>query len=89
MDEMALQAMLSQHLGGAVREEKAGGRSKVRRLVRARIDAMGKKEGVQKGSGISFEEEGDSKEVWGDCMEVEDDAECRRKFEEQRKKMQK
>ena len=43
----------------------------------ARIDAMGKNEGVQNGPGISFKEEGDLEEVWGDCMEVEDDDECR------------
>ena len=49
---------------------------------------MRKKEGAQKGSGISFEEEGDSEEVWIDCMEVEDDAKCLRKLDEQRKKMQ-
>ena len=55
----------------------------------ARIDAMGKKDGAQKGSGISLKEDGDSEEVWGDCMEVEDDAECRKKMDEQRKKMQK
>ena len=42
----------------------------------------------KKGSGISFPEEGDSEEVWRDCLEVEDDAECRRKLDEQRKKMQ-
>ena len=56
--------------------------------LRARIDAMEKKEGAQKESDISFEEEGDSEEVWGDCMEVEDDAGCRRKLDEQRKKIQ-
>ena len=55
--------------------------------LRARIEAMGKKEGAQNGSGISFEE-GHSEEVWRDCMEVEDDAECRRKLDEPRKKMQ-
>ena len=54
----------------------------------ARIDAMGKKEGAQKGSGISFEEKGNSEEVWRDCMEVKDDVECRKKLDEQRRKMQ-
>ena len=33
VDETALQAMLQQHPGGAVREEKAGGRCKVGRVV--------------------------------------------------------
>ena len=47
-----------------------------------------RKEGAQKGSGISFKEEGDSEEVWGDCVEVEDDAECRRKLVEKRKPVQ-
>ena len=42
----------------------------------------------QKKGQVSFNEEGDSEEVWGDCMDVEDDAECRRKMYEQRKKMQ-
>ena len=32
----------------------------------ARIDAMGKNEGVQNGPGISFKEEGDLEEVWRD-----------------------
>ena len=57
--------------------------------VRARIDAMEKKEGAQKGAGIPFKEDGDLEEVWGDCMKVEDEAECRRKLDEQRKKLQK
>ena len=50
---------------------------------------MEKKEGAQKGPGIPFKEEKDSEEVWGDCMEVENEAECRRKLDEQRKKKQK
>ena len=36
--------------------------------LRAQIDAMGK-EGAQRVSGISFEEEVNSEEVWRDCME--------------------
>ena len=36
VDEKALQAVFSLHLGGAVREEKAGGRSKVGSGLRAR-----------------------------------------------------
>ena len=44
--------------------------------MRARIDAVGKNGGVQNGPGISFKEEGDSEEVWRDCMEVEDEDEC-------------
>ena len=51
---------------------------------RARIDAMEKKEGPSIPSGGG----GDSEEVWGDCMEVEDEARCRRKLE-QRKMLQK
>ena len=42
----------------------------------------------KEGAGIPFREEGDLEEVWEDCMEVEDEAECRGKLDEQRKKMQ-
>ena len=45
--------------------------------LRARITAMEKNEGVQNGPGISFKEEGDLEAVWRDCMEVEDEDECR------------
>ena len=69
-------------------ERKARSLEAENRELGARIDAMGKMEGAQKGPGISFKEEGDSEEVWGDCMEVEDDAECRRKLDEQRNEMQ-
>ena len=57
--------------------------------LRARFGAMGKNEGVQNGPGIFFTEDGDLEEVWGDCMEVEDQDERRRKLDEKRKKMQK
>ena len=69
-------------------ETKARSLEAEKKELRARIDAMEKKEGAQKVSGISVKEEGDSEEVWRDCMEVEDDAECRRKLDERRKKMQ-
>ena len=48
--------------------------------LRARIDAMGKNGGVLNGPGISSEEEGDLEEVWGDCMEVEDEDELSKKI---------
>ena len=51
---------------------------------RGRIDAMEKKEGPS----IPSREGGDSEEVWRVCMEVEDEARCRRKLE-QRKMLQK
>ena len=50
--------------------------------LRARIDAMEKKEGVQGGPSIPAEEGGDSEDVWRDCMEVEDEAESRKKLDE-------
>ena len=53
--------------------------------LRARIDAMEKKEGVQGRPSIPVKEGGDSEDVWGEFMEVEDEAECRRKLDEQRK----
>ena len=56
---------------------------------KARIDAMEKKEGVEGEPSIPFKEGGDSEDVWGDCMEVEDEAESRKKLDEPRKKMQK
>ena len=56
--------------------------------LRARIDAMEKEEGAQKEPCIPFKE-GVLEEVWGHCMEVEVEAECRRKLDEQRKKMRK
>ena len=72
---------------GEEEERKARSLEAENKDLTARIGAMGKKEGAQNGSGISFEE-GHSEEVWRDCMEVEDDAECRRKLDEPRKKMQ-
>ena len=49
-----------------------------------------RKPGAEQAPGIPFKEEGDSEKVWGDCMEVEDEAaECRKILDEQRKKMQK
>ena len=53
--------------------------------LRARIDAMEKKAGGQKEPGIPFQEEEDSGDVWGDCMEVEDEAECRRQLDTEKK----
>ena len=50
---------------------------------------MEMKEGAQKVPGIPFKEEVDLEEVWRECTAVEDEAECRRKLDEQRKKMQK
>ena len=50
--------------------------------LRARIDAMEKKGGVQGDPSIPSREGGDSEEVWRDGMEVEDEAECRRKMDE-------
>ena len=46
-------------------------------------------EGVQGGPSIPSGEGGDSEDVWGDCMEVEDEAGSRRKLDEQKKKLQK
>ena len=54
--------------------------------LRARIDAMGKNEGVQNGPGISFKEEGDLEEVWRDYMEAEDEDECRRNWMKREKR---
>ena len=50
---------------------------------------MEKKEGVQGGPSVPAKEGGDSEDVWRDCMEVEDEAESRKKLDEQRKNMQK
>ena len=55
----------------------------------ARVDAMEKKVGVQGRPSVPFQEGGDSEDVWRDCMEVEDEAESRKKLDDQRKKMQK
>ena len=57
------------------------------KILQHEVRLWERKEGSQNGSGVSFEE-GHSEEVWRDCMEVEDDAECRRKLDEPRKKMQ-
>ena len=47
--------------------------------LRARIDAMGKNEGVQNEARHLFvQEEGDLEEVWGYFMEVEDEDDYRR-----------
>ena len=71
-------------------EEERKGRSleAENKELKARFDAMGKNEGVQNGPGISFKKEGNLEEVWGDCMEVEDEDECRGKLDEKRKKIQ-
>ena len=45
----------------------------VNKELRARLDALEKKEGVQGGPSIPSEEGGDSEDVWGDFMEVEDE----------------
>ena len=57
--------------------------------LRARIDALEKKEGVQGGPSIPSGEGGDSEDVWGEFMEVEDETESRKKLDEQKKKLQK
>ena len=45
---------------------------------RSRIDGHGKEGSEHKSGQVSpVKEEGDSEEVWRDCMEVEDDTECR------------
>ena len=44
--------------------------------------SLKKKEGVQEGPSIPAKGGGDSEDVWRDCMEVEDEAECRRKLDE-------
>ena len=50
---------------------------------------MEKKEGVQGGQSILSREGGDSEDMWGEFMEVEDEAESRRTLDEQKKKLQK
>ena len=57
--------------------------------LRARIDALEKKEGVQGGASVPLREGGESEDVWGDFVEVEDETEMRRKLDEQKKKLQK
>ena len=57
--------------------------------LRARIDAMEKKKGVQGGRSIPSKEGGDSEDVWGEFMEVEDEAESRKKLDERKKNVQK
>ena len=48
-----------------------------------------KKEAVQGGPSILSDEGRDSEDVWGEFMEVEDEAESRKKLDEQKKKLQK
>ena len=50
---------------------------------------MEKKEGVQGGPRILAKGGGDSEDVWGEFMEVEDEAESRKKLDEQKKKPRK
>ena len=58
--------------------------------LRARSDAMEKKERVQGGSRVSLLKEEETRKMCGrDFMEVEDEAECRKKRDEQKQKMQK
>ena len=57
--------------------------------LRARIDAMEKKEGVHGGPSILSKEGGDSEDVWREFMEVEDETERRKKLHDQKKKLQK
>ena len=79
---------LKARMGG--KREKARSLEAENKELGARIDAMGKNEGVRNGPGISFEEEEENlEEVWRDCMEVEDEEECRRKLDEKRKKIMK
>ena len=56
-------AAMSGHGSSGEEERKARSLEAENKELRARIDAVGKKEGAQKGSGISFKEEGDSEEV--------------------------
>ena len=49
---------------------------------------MKRKEGVQGEPNIPVKGGGDSEDVWRDCMEVEDEAENRKKLHELRQKMQ-
>ena len=53
--------------------------------LRARIDGLEKKEGVQEGPSIPSREGGHSEDVWRKFTEVEDEAESRRKLNEQKK----
>ena len=57
--------------------------------LRARIDALEMKEGVQGGPSILSREGGESEGVWRESVEVEDEAESRRKLDEQTKKLHK
>ena len=57
--------------------------------LRARIDAMEKKEGVQGGPSITSKGGGDSEDVRGEFMDVEDEAESRKKLDERKRKLQK
>ena len=50
---------------------------------------MEKKEGVQGGPSVPSKGGGDSEDVWGEFVEVEDEAESRKKLAEQKKKLQK
>ena len=71
------------------RRQKAQSLEAENKELRARIDGLEKKEGVQRGQSIPSREGSDSEDVWGEFMEVENEAETRRKLDEQKKKLQK
>ena len=59
--------------------------------LRARLEALEKKEGegVQGGQGLPSRREGGLEELWSVEMDLEDEAESRKKLDEQKRKLQK
>ena len=87
VDEVALQAMLQQHPGGAAREVQAGGRCKVGRVVYRLfgVEWRGRQKSSKPGK-LRIRNSEQGLMPWKRRKEYS--AECRCKLDEQRKKMQ-